>query len=123
MKKKIGFLLGGCILVVGLVMQQAQGAPSVQVAYNQAVAEACESAGDLANSIMVVRQFDVTTEAQIDLIKNSGVESEVMDEAIGMVEAAHEHELVDSERVSSVAEEFGDKYEQKCLSEKSGTVL
>lgn len=123
MKKKIMFLAGICLTVGGLYVNQAHGTENKQVAYDYAVKVACDAAQNLGYNIMHVRQMDVTVDDQIKIIKDAGVDDRTSKLATIMVLKAHEQNVVDSNMVESVSQDFGDQMKDQCLKDMSGKIL
>lgn len=123
MKKKIMFLAGIALTVGGLYVNQAHGSENKQIAYDYAVKVACDDAQNLGYNVMRVRQMDMTVDEQIKIIKDSGVDDRTSTLATVMVLKAHEQNVVDSNMVESVSQDFGDQMEAQCLKDMSGKIL
>lgn len=123
MKNKIILAFGAALFVGGLCLSQAHGEGKEQIAYNKAVARACESAQDLGYNIMILRQTPMTEEEQIQTVKDVGLKKKTEDLGIKMVKEAHNRPLVDPVLVQSVATGFGFEMQNKCLKDMSGRIL
>lgn len=122
MKKKVVAFVGVTLAVLGLYVNQAQGA-SAQENYDRAVVNACDSAKDLAYNIMIIRQMPVTEDDQIQMIKDVGIQPLAEKKAIEIVKIAHTRPAAYSNMVESVSVQFGYEIQDKCLSEMTGKIL
>lgn len=123
MKNKIILAFGAALFVGGLCLSQAHGEGKEQIAYNKAVARACESAQELGYNIMILRQTPVTEEEQIQTIREVGLKKKTEELGINMVKEAHKRKVVEPVLIESTAIIFGYDMKEKCLKDMSGRIL
>lgn len=117
MNKKIIALVGASIFVLGLSMQQAYG---VQ---NEKAELICSTFEELAYNTMIVRQMDVPKADMVNQIKELVTLPRAIDEALELVDAAFEVQVVPSNDVEMIAVGFGKFHQEECMKKNSGIAL